>query len=275
MKTGLVLSGGGARGVAQIGFLKAIEEYGIEITHISGTSAGAIIGAMYASGATWKEILDFFKSVPIFHYKRYARNKPGFIDTNKFYDDFLNFFSKDDFSILHKKLFITATNLIDGKLKIFDSGELIRPLLASASIPGIFTPVQFNKGMYADGGITNNFPIEPLRHSCDRIIGGYVNPLRKFQVKGLRHSYQIITRAYQISLDHQCHSKFKYCDLVISPKKLGDYGLFSLKNMDAIFDLGYEEAVKILDEKGELFISKSEKYSSHDLQEMTNLNSED
>lgn len=262
MNTGLVLSGGGARGVAQIGFLKALEEYGIEITHISGTSAGAIIGAMYASGATWKEILGFFKSVPIFHYKRYARNKPGFIDTNKFYNDFLKFFSEDDFSILQKKVYITATNLIDGKLKIFDSGELIRPLLASASIPGIFTPVQFNDAMYADGGITNNFPIEPLQHSCDQIIGGYVNPLRKFQVKGLRHSYQVITRAYQISLDHQCHSKFKHCDLMISPKKLGDYGLFSLKNMDAIFDLGYREAVKILDEKGEVLLNKTEKLSS-------------
>lgn len=262
MNTGLVLSGGGARGVAQIGFLKALEEFGIEITHLSGTSAGAIIGAMYASGASWKEILSFFKSVPIFHYKRYARNKPGFIDTNKFYPDFLNFFTEDDFSILQKKMYISTTNLIDGKLKIFDSGELIRPILASASIPGIFTPMQFNEGIYADGGITNNFPIEPLRIPCDRIIGGYVNPLRKFEGRTLRHSYQVITRAYQISLDHQCHSKFKYCDLMISPKELGNYGLFSLKNMDAIFELGYREAVKILEEKGEVLFSKTEKLSS-------------
>lgn len=262
MKVGLVLSGGGARGVAQIGFIKALEEFEIEVSHISGTSAGAIIGAMYAYGATWEEILDFFKSVPIFHYKRYARHKPGFIDTGKFYNDFLKFFFEDDFSILSKKLFINTTNLINGKLAIFEKGELIKPLLASASIPGIFTPVPFNDGLYADGGIINNFPIEPLQWSCDRIIGGYVNPLKTIQSNRIKHSYQVITRAYQISLDHQCLSKFKYCDIVLSPKKLENFGLFSLKTMDDIFEIGYLEARKILKNKSALFLKDPEKVNN-------------
>ncbi len=257
MRIGLVLSGGGARGVAQIGFIKALEEFNINITHISGTSAGAIIGAMYAYGAKWEEILAFFKSVPIFHYKRYARNKPGFIDTGKFYKDFLNFFSEDDFSILKKKLFVNTTNLITGKHITFESGELIKPLMASASIPGIFTPVHFKDELYADGGITNNFPIEPLQSCCDKIIGGYVNPLKKIQTNRLKHSYQVITRAYQISLNQQCIPKFIWCDLLLSPRELENYGLFSLKTMDEIFDIGYQAAVKLLEEKGAIFFARS------------------
>lgn len=256
MRTGLVLSGGGARGVAQIGIIKALEEHGIEITHISGSSAGAIIGAMYAYGASWEQILKFFKSVPIFHYKRYARNKPGFIDTIKFYNDFANFFPEDNFSILKKKLYVNTTNLITGNKEIFESGELIKPLLASASIPGIFTPVSFNEGLYADGGITNNFPVESLIPECDTIIGGYMNPLKNIQSNRLRHSYQVITRAYQISLDHQCRRKFKKCDLLIVPKELENYGLFSLKTMDAIFNIGYNEAKIVLKEKAAHLLSK-------------------
>lgn len=256
MKTGLVLSGGGARGVAQIGLIKAVQENGIEISHISGSSAGAVIGAMYASGASWKQILDFFKSVPIFHYKRYARNKPGFIDSNKFYQEFLDFFREDSFDILNKKLFVNTTNLVDGSIEIFTEGELIRPILASASIPGIFTPVSFNNALYADGGITNNFPVEPLKPYCKRIIGCYVNPLKIIEPKRLKRSYQVITRAYQISLDHQCQSKFQHCDLVIVPSKLENYGLFSLKTMDDIFNIGYLEAKQKLKKNLHLLLPK-------------------
>ena len=87
MKIGLVLSGGGARGAAHIGVLKALEEHGISPSHISGTSVGAIVGALYAANVHWSEILNFFKTTSIFHTKRFAFNKPGFLDTEKFYDD--------------------------------------------------------------------------------------------------------------------------------------------------------------------------------------------
>ena len=81
MNTGLVLSGGGARGAAHIGAIKALEEFGISPTHVSGTSAGAIVGALYAAGVNWPEILNFFKTISIFQTTRYARNKPGFINS--------------------------------------------------------------------------------------------------------------------------------------------------------------------------------------------------
>ncbi|GHC62126.1 patatin-like phospholipase family protein [Ulvibacter litoralis] len=247
MKTGLVLSGGGVRGVAHIGVIKALEEKNISITHIAGTSAGAIVGALYAGGLSWEEMLTFFKTVPIFHYKRFARNKPGFIDTNKFYKDFFPLFQEDDFKALKRKLFIPATNLAKGTEKIFHEGELIKPVLASAAFPGIFTPVVIDKTPYVDGGVLNNLPIEPLQNICDTIIGVYVNPLIDIEPAKLKHSYQIANRAYHISFGSQCVSKFKDVDVLIAPEKLTKFGMFSLKNIDAIFEIGYEAAIQRLE----------------------------
>ncbi len=249
MGIGLVLSGGGARGVAHIGVLKALEEQGVEVTHISGTSAGAVVGAMFAAGNSWQDIFRFFKEVPIFNYRRYAINKPGFIDSLKFYKDFEGLFKEDDFASLEKKLFVTATNLIDGKIKIFSSGELIKPVLASASFPGIFTPISINKGAYVDGGLLNNFPVEPLKPLCDKIIGVFVNPLETIQIEELSHSYQILNRSLQISLGNQSLHKFKDCDFVISPAGLTKFGIFDLKTLDAIFEIGYLAAIKELETK--------------------------
>ena len=130
MNTGLVLSGGGFKGIAHIGVIKALDEVGFEITHIAGTSAGAIIGALYAGGLDWKQILEFIKKVNIFSINNYAVGKPGFVDTEKFCSKFAEFFPADNFESLKIPLFITATNILDGSLKVFTEGELIRPILA-------------------------------------------------------------------------------------------------------------------------------------------------
>ena len=257
-KIGLVLSGGGARGAAHIGALKAFEEHGITITHVSGTSIGAIVGALYAGGVHWSEIFSFFKETSIFHAKRFAFNKPGFIDTEKFYDDLQVFFPRDNFDVLEKPLFITATNVITGDLKIFSKGQLIKPIIASAAFPGVFTPTELNSAYYIDGGVLNNFPVEPLKKHCDKIIGVFINSLKKVSIKDLKYSYSVADRALKIATAAESKLKFPECDLIISPKDLGDYAIFGMSNADAIFELGYSAAVKMLQEKNGLISSKSE-----------------
>lgn len=257
MQIGLVLSGGGARGAAHIGVLKALEEYDILPTHISGTSAGAIVGGLYAGGVHWTEILNFFKTTSIFHTKRFAFNKPGFLDTEKFYDDLKVFFPEDNFNALEKHLFITATNVIEGTLKIFNKGQLIKPIIASASFPGVFTPTEINGSYFIDGGVLNNFPVEPLKKHCDKVIGVCVNPLTKIKIKDLKHSYSVADRALKIRATSESISKFPQCDLVISPKELSEFAIFGLNNIDAIFDLGYSEAIRALAENEGIFKTKS------------------
>ncbi len=243
MNIGLVLSGGGVRGVAHIGVLKALEEHGIFPTHIAGTSAGAIVGALYANGNTWQEILDFFRTVPIFRINKFAMNKPGFIDTEKLYDSFRILLKDDDFSVLKLPLYITATNILDGSLKVFTQGELIRPILASASFPGVFTPIKIGEEYFVDGGTLNNFPVDLIATQCEKIIGVYVNPFEKLNIKDLKYSYNVLERAYKIKTAYDSIAKFKDCDILICPKELKEIGTFSMKDIDAVFQLGYEAAI--------------------------------
>lgn len=253
MKTlGLALSGGGVRGVAHVGVIRALDEEGISPTHISGSSAGAIVGGLYANGVSWKKILHFLKTIPIFSTRRLAGKKPGFIDSEKFLDEFREYLPHDSFEQLQKKLFVTATDVINGELKIFNSGELIRPIIASASFPGVFSPIRLNDSLFIDGGVVNNFPVEPLIESCDKIIGVFVNPLKKIEASELKHSYNVLDRAYSIRDVAYSEAKFNRCDLLIYPQELSEFSAFNMKRMDTIFEIGYQEAKRILKKNGVL-----------------------
>lgn len=246
VKIGLVLSGGGMRGVAHIGVIKALEEHKIFPTHIAASSAGAIVGSLYAYGYTWEEILAFFKEVSLWGFRKYAINKPGLMDSEKFYDDIKVYLKDDDFSHLKRKLFITGTNILTGKLKIFQKGELIRPVLASASFPGLYAPVKIKNSYYTDGGALNNFPVEPLKDKCDLIIGVYVDGVDVVTIKDLKHSHNVVERVFKIKAFLENKPKFKDCDLMIAPAKLDAFGTFDKKNIDGIFDIGYNAATTAL-----------------------------
>lgn len=246
MTTGLVLSGGGIRGVAHIGAIKALEEYGIYPTHIAGTSAGAIVGALYAAGCNWEEMLDFFKSTEIFSLTNYAMGKLGFLDTEKFHDQLKAYISHDTFESLGKQLYVTATNLLDGTLNVFSEGELIKPVLASAAVPGLFAPVEINKGYYVDGGTLNNFPVDLIKKYCDQIVGVYVNPFNHVSIKELNHVNKVLERAYHVMVANETTKKFKDCDILIRPANMDRFGMFTLKNLDIILDLGYNATMNAL-----------------------------
>lgn len=248
MNIGIVLSGGGAKGIAHIGALKALEAFNIVPTHVAGTSAGAVVGALYASGASFEEILNFFKTTSLFSTTKFAYNKPGFINTDKFYADLSIYFSEDNFKALKKPLFVTATDIIKARLEIFNEGELIRPILASASFPGVFTPIKMNDTYYVDGGTLNNFPVEPLKDICDKIIGIYVHPLEEISISELKNSISVANRAFEITTSSISMNKFEQCDLVIAPEKLNNYGTFSIKDLDSIFNIGYEYTKNLLEE---------------------------
>ncbi|GAA4112569.1 patatin-like phospholipase family protein [Aquimarina addita] len=246
-KIGLVLSGGGFKGVAHIGAIQAIEEAGIVPDIISGTSAGSIVGALYAGGHSAEEIKDFFNNTSLFNFHRLTRKKAGFLDSEKFYDDLIRFFPENSFESLHKKLFVTATDIIEGVTRVFSEGDLIKSVLASAAFPGMFSPVLIDGHLYSDGGILNNFPIEPLQEACDTIIGIDVTPLKKPKISDFKHSYNVMLRAYYLRATPNSMAKFKHCDLVIQPEELINYGLFSSSNLDKVYDVGYQEAKKQLD----------------------------
>ena len=239
MNVGLVLSGGGVRGIAHVGAIKALEEHGIKISYIAGTSAGAIVGALYSYGYDFEEMMSFFKRIQLFDIKKFAINKPGFIDSEKYYDLFNEYFPVDNFSCLKKSLTITATDILEGKLTTFRKGELIKPLIASAAYPGVFAPIKIADSYYIDGGTLDNFPIDHLEDRCERIIGIYVNPFKKVSFSDLKHFHNILERAFKLKSVKEDILKFDKCDLVICPEELSEYGTFDKKYLNKIFEIGY------------------------------------
>lgn len=241
---GIVLSGGGVRGVAHIGLLQALSENNIHPQVISGTSAGALVGALYAAGYEAKDMLTFFKTTPLFGFSFYATTKPGLLDSEKYRQFFEQYFPEDNFSALYKRLFIGATDIAHARGVLFEKDELIRPLLASAALPPLFTPVEINNTLYVDGGIMDNFPVEPLTYECNRIIGSYVNPVSKLSKKYFTNSAKVFRRAADLRLYADSQFKFSQCEYVFEPQELSKFGLLDTKQIDAIFNIGYETACR-------------------------------
>ncbi len=244
---GLVLSGGGVRGMAHIGLIKAMREHNLEAKVVAGTSVGALVGALYANGNTVEDMLKFFKETPLFQYSFFTIIKPGFIDTERYSDIFMNFFPNNSFESLGKPLYVVATDLLSGKEKVFDKGELIKPLLASAALPPVFSPVEINNILYADGGIMNNFPIEYVKDKSDFIIGSNVSVTVPLQKKDLRNSFQLTGRVTSLMIHASNDEKLQQCDLFMEPSELDSIGVLDKKGIENAFNIGYEHGSRALE----------------------------
>ncbi len=245
---GLVLSGGGIRGMAHIGLIKAMREHGIEAEMVVGTSVGALVGALYANGNSTESMLNFFRETPLFQYSFFAINKPGFIDTERYINIFKVFFPQDAFEGLKKPLFVVATDLLSGDEKVFYEGELIKPLLASAALPPVFSPVDIGGTLYADGGIMNNFPKEYVDRTMEFIIGSNVSITAPMERKDLKNSLQLAGRVTSLMIHASSKEKMQECDLFIEPKGLEKIGVLDKKGMETAYRIGYEHSSRALEE---------------------------
>lgn len=248
---GIVFSGGGTKGLAHAGVLQFLEEKGIKPTCIAGTSAGAIVAALYAGGKSPLEILNFFKSIYFFNWKHFTFRKAGFIDADAFKLYFEGVFGDKTIGDLDLKIHLTATDLVKGRLKIFDENtKVVDAVLASSSFPGVLSPYQINGDLYSDGGILNQFPTDVLLGRCDSIIGVYVSPTQKIDANSLVSIKSVTARAFELLFANSSAHKFTHCDWVIQPEELSKFGTFetSRLKMDEIYKIGYEEAKKSFEE---------------------------
>ncbi|AOW20855.1 patatin-like phospholipase family protein [Urechidicola croceus] len=279
VKVGLVLSGGGAKGFAHLGALKVLEEAGVRVDYIGGTSMGAIIGSMYASGYTVREmdsllqVLDFDKimqdiiprkSKPFYEKQigeKYALTFPvknGKIGIPKALSkgqNVLNLVSQllqhvdtiDDFNKLPIPFLCIATNLETGEQELLRNGFLPKAVQASGAFPTLLEPVEINGKLLVDGGVVNNFPVEEVRAmGADIIIG--IDLKSDYQNKsGLNSAVEIINQIINFQMYKNHDDRIDKTDLYVHPD-MHEYTVTSFDKFDEIIKIGEESARLKFDE---------------------------
>lgn len=237
MITGLVLSGGGARGIAHIGVLKALEEKGVRVQRLAGTSAGSIVAALYAYGYSPDRIYEIIRGLSIFKSVRPAWTWTGLLKMDGLQDLLHKYIPENSFGALTLPLTVAATEIRKGRVHYFTEGELIPAIIASCSIPAIFDPLAHNGGLYVDGGIFDNLPVRPIRDACDFVIGSHCNHISNdFDAKSLK---VVIERSMLMTINANTQVSRKLCDVFIEPPHLDRFSSFDIGRAQEIFDTGY------------------------------------
>lgn len=258
-KVGLALSGGGWRGLAHVGVLKALEENNIPIDFIAGTSAGALIGGLYSYFGNVRELEEFVKNFgyrDLFKIITDARLKSGILKGQKlikYLNKITNNANIEDLKIPFKAV---STDLLTGKSYYFDKGNLAEAIKASVSIPLLFNPTEKDGKVLIDGGATENVPVICAKNmGADLVIASCVNtayfPLKETQLKSSGKIAVISARAMLNTISDMLSTQ---ADIVIEPKiplekvSIGvSYFLEFVKEKDTI-KVGEETALKKIEE---------------------------
>ena len=291
-RIGLSLSGGGAKGFTHVGVLKVLDSLGVKIDYISGTSMGAIVGGLYASGYTGKDIekivmdTDFYslitdpktrqetsffnKSVDKYLFSVPLKNGkisfPSSISTGQrnvylLKELLRNVSNIDDFSKLPIPFMCIGTNIESGQMKIFENGDLVSSIMASSAFPSLLEPVKIGDSIYVDGAMTVNFPSKPLKDKgIDIVIGVDLNqPLAKRD--NLNNMISILNQIIDFGIQKETIHQYNFTDINIKPDLTGMTAT-SYDNKRKILDSGYVEALKYVDILNQLPKRKFERIRS-------------
>jgi NTE family protein len=268
-KIGLTLSGGGAKGLAHIGILKALDSAGIKVDYVTGTSMGAILGAMYAVGYSgdsiekitrkidWDLLLSNSASLRSLsmdekdEYGKYAVELPwvnngfklpsGVLESEelwlKFNELFFPVYDIKDFSRFQKSYKCIATDVSTGEAVVLDSGEIVPALRSSMAIPSVFTAVDYEGRKFVDGGVVRNFPVKDAKKmGADYLIGSNVagGLLPKEKITNV---FQVLLQIAFFRNDEDAKNEKKLCNIYIT-HNLDNYNMGSFSSADEIIAEG-------------------------------------
>lgn len=239
---GIALSGGGARGIAHIGVLDALEKYGISPDVVSGTSMGAIVGVFYAAGFEPPEILEIVASRKFHKVVNWHLPLSGLVDIDNVLKMMKERIKEDDFSALKKPFHCVVANLNSGDIEVKSEGKLFQWVMASISIPVIFEPRIIDGQTYVDGGLMDNLPARAIRDKCKMLIGVNVNhngPEEK--VEGLK---TIAERCFRLGIAKNITESIRICDFLIEPPRTRAYSTFAFNKAKEIYKIGFDFAEK-------------------------------
>jgi NTE family protein len=246
-KTGLVLSGGGTRGFAHLGIIAALFEKGIVPDVISGTSVGAIVGAFIASGKSPQEVLAIFKKGWFFKYTKLHIPVDGLLKLDGLKEVLQKEINAKDIEDLEFPFYVSVSNLNTGLVEYKSAGPLGETVLASASIPILFSPVKLGTELYVDGGVVDNIPVKPIQNDCEKMIVCNISPINpKAKVKNL---IQITSRTFYMNVNARTHEIAGSAAIYIEPEGIDKFDILSLSHADKLYKLGYDSAIKALEKQ--------------------------
>lgn len=240
-RLGVALSGGGARGFAHVGALKALEEAGMKPDVIAGVSAGAVAAVMYAAGVPLDEMLSLFTSTKFTDFARPSLiHGDGMFSLMRFKQFIEEATGIDRLEKLRIPTYVGVTDLDHGEPAEFHEGPLGERVVASCSIPIVFSPVEIDGIHYVDGGVLRNLPAWIIREKCETLIGINVSPLRTFEYK--KSFLDIGMRTYNLMAKANQQQDMDICDHVIITPELIHYQVFNLKDIHKAYLSGYAAA---------------------------------
>jgi len=239
---GIALGGGFARGIAHVGVLKVLEQEGIPVRVVAGTSVGALIGAAYCSGVTVDELHEMAHNVRFTTFARWTLSRCGFASNDRMISFLTRFLKVKTFEELRIPLGVTATDFNTGEGVVFHSGSIIDPVRASCAYPGMFLPVQMRGRYLVDGMLSHPVPTRPLREmGAERVLAVH---LKGTWANGgaPRHLFDVIGQSFAIAQDAMSTVWRQAADLVIEPDVAG-FAYDDFKRADDLVRVG-EAAMK-------------------------------
>ncbi len=245
-QVGIALSGGGTRGIVHIGVLQALEDHGIIPSIVSGTSAGSIVGVLYAHGYAPGDILEIASEQSLLRMFALKFPNKGFARHSLLRKMLSRHVPENSFEELKKPLFVAIANLNTGKTEIVSKGPLADVIIASSSIPVLYEPIQIGDYWYADGGLLMNLPVSPLRPHAKYVIGVNLIPRMKVDSEEVNSIIGVAARSFTLAAINTIEPELKYCDKLIEPVQIAHFSKFNFKNIKEMYEVGYEETTGLI-----------------------------
>jgi NTE family protein len=239
---GLALGGGFARGIVHVGVLKVLEQEGIPVSFVAGTSVGALIGAAYCSGVSPAELEEIAARVRFKDLARWTLSRYGFATNLRMITFLKKILKVHTFEELQIPLAVTATDFGSGEGVVFRAGPLVDAVRASCAYPGVFLPVKVNGRLLVDGMLAHSLPTRPARDmGAEKVLAVSLRSHWK-NTEGPRHIFDVIGQCFSIAQDVNCTQARGCADLVIEPDVTG-YRYDDFSRSAALVQIG-EEATR-------------------------------
>lgn len=253
-KIGLALGGGGARGFAHLGAIKAFEEYGIKFDFVCGTSAGSLVGAFYSAGYTFEQLFNMARNLDA---KEIRKSKFGIMPSKT---DGLENIIIEELGDINIENLPTPFSAIAVDIKSTDEvcitkGNLAKAVSGSCAVPGIFQPVLFDDRILCDGGLRNTLPADiPLLFDCDYVVGIDVNKSRLYGTESTK-VIDVLACSIRILMESNVFKGYEYSDVLLKPETKRFKATKTEGYLDMIEE-GYREAINKMPEIIKLFNQK-------------------